>query len=147
MCSRKNVRPMRCMSAYQVVMLVHLLKIYIQIQTHTKKKLVQISEWWIYKSLSKLPVTLPAFIKQWISTNNGPLLWGSIFTTYLAFALVTGCSVSSDAKKISPKLPLPTHGMESIIYCCYYCIENNRFTKNELTDRFATAPFLRTQVG
>lgn len=48
------------------------------------------------------------FIRQWISTNNGPFECGSILTTYLASSAVTGVSITSEARKISPKLPLPT---------------------------------------
>lgn len=56
---------------------------------------------------SNSPVFLAVFMRQWISTKSGPLECGSILTTYLAVRSDTGRLVSSEAKKISPKLPLP----------------------------------------
>lgn len=50
---------------------------------------------------------LAVFMRQWISTKSGPLECGSILTTYLALRSDTGRLMSSEAKKISPKLPLP----------------------------------------
>lgn len=47
-------------------------------------------------------------MRQCISTKSGPLECGSILTTNGAFSLVTGTYILSEAKNISPKLPLPT---------------------------------------
>lgn len=76
------------------------------------------------KPFYNLPVAFPALIRQWISTNNGPLLCGSILTTNFAFSLVTGFDISSDARNISPKLPLPIGSNRNVRTIKSYTIIN-----------------------